>query len=63
MKHSIVGTRADLAIVPDYAGSRAYARALEARERAEALRTCRPAIIRLLAHVAPSVMARLDRRA
>ena len=54
----IPGQKANLALVPDFALSRAYARELEARERAEAMRLARPAILRLLDLVAGAVLAR-----
>jgi hypothetical protein len=55
---TIAGHRADIAIVSDPQAARAYARELEARERAEAMRLARPAILRLLDLLANAVLAR-----
>lgn len=52
-----------MAILPDYAASRAIAAEIEAREREAARQAARPAIVRLLAHVAPAVMHRLGGQA
>jgi hypothetical protein len=57
----IPGQKANLALVPDFALSRAYARELEARERAEAMRQARPMIRKALDALVPVIMAKLGR--
>lgn len=51
-----------LAMLPDYAASRAIAREIEARERDEAARAARSTIRRALDALAPTIMARLEAR-
>ncbi len=50
-----------LALVPDFAKSRAIAAEIEARERAAARQAARPAIVKALAALAPGIVERLGR--